>query len=254
MPTEINELSVKSLLIGMLLNDTPLSSGTGFIATSAIGPVLITNRHNVTGRRQDNGQPLASHGGVPNRIGVWHNGATLGQWVCNIYPLYDDHGEPKWKEHPTRGTAADFVALPVDLPAGATSYPYGLGVPEPDMLLGPADVVSVIGFPFGQAAGGLFAIWATGFVASEPDIDYNNLPIFLIDCRSRPGQSGSPVVASRNAGMVPLRNGNVSAFTGHVSNFLGIYSGRINEQSDIGIVWKRTAIAELVNSLAPGAT
>lgn len=28
--------------------------------------------------------------------------------------------------------------------------------------------------------------------------------------------------------------------------FIGIYSGRINEQSDIGLVWKVSAIRELI--------
>jgi hypothetical protein len=30
---------------------------------------------------------------------------------------------------------------------------------------------------------------------------------------------------------------------------LGVYSGRINEQSDLGMVWKLSAIRELVASL-----
>lgn len=37
----------------MQLNGQPLSTGTGFIAESKNGPVLITNRHNVTGRHQE---------------------------------------------------------------------------------------------------------------------------------------------------------------------------------------------------------
>jgi hypothetical protein len=105
--------------------------------------------------------------------------------------------------------------------------------------------VSVVGFPFGIAAGGGLPIWATGFIASEPQVDYEHLPIFLIDCRSRPGQSGSPVIAYRSGGAVTT-GGGVSVFTGSVFRLLGIYSGRINEQSDIGRVRKTTAIQELV--------
>jgi len=37
---------------------------------------------------------------------------------------------------------------------------------------------------------------------------------------------------------------------GHaVWKLLGIYSGRINDQSDLGMVWKTKAIVELVASL-----
>lgn len=57
-------------------------------------------------------------------------------------------------------------------------------------------------FPFGLAGGGSLAIWATGLMATEPEIDYNNQPTFLIDCRARPGQSVSAVIAHRNGGMV----------------------------------------------------
>jgi hypothetical protein len=107
----------------------------------------------------------------------------------------------------------------------------------------------VIGFPFGITGGGLLAVWATGFVASEPSVDFDNLPVFLIDCRSRPGQSGSPVVAYRGGGAVAMQGGGTSIFTGAVWRFLGIYSGRINEQSDLGIVWKAAAVQELIWSL-----
>jgi hypothetical protein len=109
--------------------------------------------------------------------------------------------------------------------------------------------VSVIGFPFGLAGGGALAIWATGFMATEHVIDYNNLPTFLIDCRARQGQSGSAVVAHRNGGIVGMEDGSSAAFAGPVTRFLGIYSGRINEQSDLGIVWKASAIKELVDTI-----
>jgi hypothetical protein len=99
------------------------------------------------------------------------------------------------------------------------------------------------------AGGGSLAIWATGFMATEPEIDYNNQPTFLIDCSARPGQSGSAVIAHRNGGMVAIEGGGTAAFSGAVTRFLGIYSGRINEQSDLGIVWKASSIKELVDSI-----
>jgi hypothetical protein len=109
--------------------------------------------------------------------------------------------------------------------------------------------MSPVDFPFGLAGGGSLAIWATGFMATEPEIDYNKQPRFLIDCRARPGQSGSAAIAHRNGGMVALEGGGTAAFSGAVTRFLGIYSGRINEQSDLGIVWKASSIKELVDSI-----
>jgi hypothetical protein len=66
---------------------------------------------------------------------------------------------------------------------------HGLNVanPGPAILVGSADAVSVVGFPFGLAGGGRFAIWATGFQATEPIADFGDLPVSLIDCRSRQG-------------------------------------------------------------------
>jgi len=87
------------------------------------------------------------------------------------------------------------------------------------------------------------------FVASEPDIDFDNVPCFLIDCRLRPGQSGSDVIDYRSGGMVAMENGSSAAFSGPVSRFLGIHSGRINDQSDLEIVWKASAVQEIVNTI-----
>lgn len=46
-----------------------------------------------------------------------------------------------------------------------------------------------------------------------------------------------------------MANGDSAAFNGPVSKFIGIYSGRINPESDIGIVWKASAIQQLAQSL-----
>jgi len=49
--------------------------------------------------------------------------------------------------------------------------------------------------------------------------------------------------------MVGMDDGSSAAFGGPVCRFLGIYSGRINDQSDIGIVWKAAAVRQLTDSL-----
>lgn len=244
-PRPITEPSVKSLLLQMRFNGQDLSTGTGFVANAPRGPVLITNRHNVTGRHQETGAPLSRTGGVPNEIVILHNRANLlGQWVPRIEPLYRAEA-PLWIEHPVLGPRADFVALPLTQLGDVQLYPYTLGVGDPQLLLGPAEIVSVVGFPFGLTAGGGLAIWATGFIATELAIDYGNLPIFLVDCRSRPGQSGSAVIAHRAGGAVNAVQG-LMVGVGVQTMFLGIYSGHINDQSDLGVVWKASALQELV--------
>ena len=238
--------SVRSLLIEMRVGNQALGTGTGFVVDSAKGPVLLTNRHNVTGRRQDNGQPLSPTGGVPDAIRIVHNRAgKLGEWLTRDEALYAS-GKPTWKEHPTLGPQADFVALPLNNLQDVELYKYDVANPGPPIKAGPAQTISVVGFPFGIQAGGSLAVWATGFVASEPDIDFGNLPVFLIDCRSRQGQSGSAVIAYGDGGMFAMEDRSTAVMPGEVIRLLGIYSGRINEQSDLGIVWKVSALQELV--------
>lgn len=241
--------SVQSLLIEMQFNGQALATGTAFVVETSKGPHLITNRHNVTGRNQETGQPLSKTGGIPNQLVIVHNQkGKLGHWVPRLEQL-EANGAPRWVEHPTLGSRADFVALKLTALDDVELYPHELASPGPEIQVGPADTVSVIGFPFGLTAGGALAVWATGFVASEPDIEFNNLPILLIDCRSRQGQSGSPVLAYRSGGAVPTTDGNTSIFTGPVQRLMGIYSGRVNAESDLGFVWKASAIQELVSAL-----
>ncbi len=244
--------SVQSLLLQMRFNGQLLSTGTGFVSPSDKGPVLITNRHNVTGRCQDNDKPMSSTGGVPNEVVIFHNDKVrLGSWIEKTEPLYSDsdNEQPRWIEHPCLGPKADFVAVPLTQLDNVELYPYDLANPGEEIGIGPAEVVSVIGFPFGITAGGCFPVWATGFIASEPVVDFNGLPIQLIDCRSRQGQSGSPVLAYRSGGMIAMADGKSNAYSRPVSELIGIYSGRINAESDLGIVWKTGAILELVNSI-----
>jgi hypothetical protein len=246
----IAEPSVQSLLIQMQCNGHPVATGTGFVAVSARGPVLITNRHNVTGRNQEKGTFLSPQAVIPDALVIVHNRANrLGEWVGIVEPLLTTENKPLWFEHPVLGARADFVALPLTQLSDVQLYPYNLSDSNVSKIaVGPAEVVSVVGFPFGMQAGGSLAVWATGFVASEPVIDFNDLPIFLIDCRSRPGQSGSAVIAYRSGGAVTMEGGNTAILGGPATRFLGIYSGRINDQSDIGIVWKSEAITQLIEA------
>jgi Trypsin-like peptidase domain len=248
MMTTISMPSVQSLLVEMAFGNQPLSTGTAFVCESAKGPVLMTNWHNVSGRNPTTKQPLFAHAGIPDSLRIIHNrGGNLGQWVIKT-ELLIANGRPRWIEHPTLGDKADLVALPLTDIQGVQLYPYDL-VGGPAIAISPAEAISVVGFPFGLQAGGSLAVWATGFVASEPQIDFNGLPIFLIDCRTRPGQSGSAVITHRNGGAVTMQDGSTAIFSGPVTKLQGIYSGRINDQSDIGLVWKVSAIAELIESI-----
>jgi hypothetical protein len=251
-PATIALPSVQSLLIQQRFGDTLLGTATGFIVNTKNGPALVTNRHVVTCRHQDTNVPLSPTAGVPDNLVVWHNQRNkLGQWIAKRESLY--MGDvPRWKEHPTLGARADIVCLPLTDLTDVHVYPYDVSTPGAAIKVGPSDLLSVVGFPFGLGGGagsGLFAIWATGFLAIEPIADFGELPVSLIDCRSRPGQSGSPVIAYRSGGMVPMDDGSTTAFVAPVWRFIGVYSGRINAESDLGCVWKVSALGELIASM-----
>lgn len=249
--------SVQSLFIEMLNDGILCASGTGFIMNSAASrPYLITNRHNVTGRNNLTGEMLPPYS-PPNSVRVYFlNNRSLadsslelikGQlvWRSVDIPLYNSE-VPLWNEHPHLGSTADFVALPISQEIEIEHRPYK--VTDIPLDLAPSSVVSVLGFPFGASAGGYFPIWTTGFIASEIDFNYNNMPQFLLDSRTRQGQSGSPVICHVN-GIVRDKTGVSSALYNGQTFFLGIYSGRINAESDIGIVWKASAIQQLIETL-----
>lgn len=244
-PKCVDSATTLSLQIETYFDETPLGTATGFVANGPHGPLLITARHVLTGRHQDTGQPLSKTCAIPNRLRVWLiHGPTLGAWQACEERILDDNLQPLWIEHPRLGARADIAALPLRVPEGTRIKPYDIQEPSDPIRIGPASIVSVVGFPFGLTAGGRFAIWATGFVATDLDLDYADLPVFLIDCRSRNGQSGSPVIARRD-GHFSTASG-LNYMEGLQTDLLGVYSGRFHTESDLGFVWKLSAVRTLV--------
>lgn len=225
---------------------------------------LVTNWHVVTSKSPDTGQPLNKVTGfVPDELLIAHHFQDHpGAWVPVTEPLYDADGDPLWYEHPTHGRRVDVVALPITRTTAARGEQietYGhdpwredtLETLEGELPVDMGRPLSVIGFPFGNTGGGWLPIWIQGWVASEPAIDLHGLPLFLIDARTRPGQSGSPVIAY-SPGPPTSLIGAVSMSAAPVERFVGVYSGRLNDQSDIGRVWKRRALVEVIDGAQRG--
>lgn len=261
----MTNLSLGSLYIELFNNDINVGSATAFVAKNETGYFLITNRHNLTGVGQKNGTLIFK--GFPNKIKVYHHMYNQPEltWKATIQNLYNEDEQPLWIEHPILKNEADFVALKIDDSEDLRFIliDFTDEHDENKLKLAPSDRISVIGYPFGYSAGEsneqYLGIWVNGFIASEPFIDYKGLPVFLIDCRTRQGQSGSPVFALKYSGSYDLhyseneQDRRMKNFDRQ--EFLGIYSGRIDEKSDIGFVWKASAIKELleyINKLPKG--
>ena len=170
----------------------------------------------------------------------------LLRWTPVDVALYDDEGMPTWVEHPRLGGKVDVVAIP--LPDGWASVDPGIDLDNPgaDLAVAVASEVFIIGFPFGETGGGSLGIWVRGSIATEFEVDWSGLPCFLVDSRTRAGQSGSPVFAY-SAGPAVMGGGQISITSGPQHRFLGIYSGRINSESDLGVTWRAKAVGEIIS-------
>lgn len=94
----------------------------------------------------------------------------------------------------------------------------------------------------------------SGTIASEPLVNLIipntniEIPGFLIDARTREGASGSPVIYYDKQGILPNNNG-FSICSNAIRIPLGIYSGRISNNSDLGILWKWNVLKKIINTI-----
>jgi hypothetical protein len=229
---------------------------------------LITNWHNVTGWDPINGRALSENGFTPDCLIIRllklerNDGDTLlieGKHL--IVNLYGEDGKPSWFEHPTLGSRVDVVALEIG-EAGdwvIKSHPINTVGDFVDFQVVAGDDSYVLGYPLGLHGGANFPIWKRASIASEPEIDLDDLPKVLIDTATRPGMSGSPVIAVRRGTINPR---DVSGLTdntiiGTAETFIGVYSGRVDDDplgAQIGVVWKAPVIPEIINGRTRGRT
>lgn len=138
-----------------------------------------------------------------------------------------------------------------------------------ELKVRPTTNVSLVGYPYGfYDKKNSLPIWKTGSVASEPNIDFEGKPLFLVDISAFPGMSGSPVFAI-SYGASEMEGGVMQMGQG-IKKFLGLYAsmqmigknkyleeiihnGKIgivdSESLEIGHVWKANLVLELVKSI-----
>lgn len=229
-----------------------MSSATGFVVESKGVSYLVTNWHVVTGKNPTDGTWVGKAAVSPDSVIVSQNVAgQLGSWVDRKEELNGGNGA-RWLQHPTLGSKVDVVALPLAPSSDVELFPYELEVQGPRLATGVASDLQIIGFPFGKSGDGRTAIWVRGSIATEPQLDFDQRPCFLVDSRTRSGQSGSPVIV-RADGTRVYEDGSVEMSAGSVEQLVGVYSGRINERSDLGMVWRLEALREILNGGTPGS-
>lgn len=241
--------------------DAVLSSGTGFIYEYQDAYYLITNWHNVSGRNPLTGECLSETLAVPDIIStLFRSKEQPANCQKENLLLYRDNqmANPAWYEHPTYGKSVDIVALPIPLSISNQYklFPINSIAFDTKYKEEVADDAFVIGYPFSDTTYLQLPIWKRASIASEPDVNIDQLPKILIDTATRSGLSGSPVIMQRvgihgMTGSIPTDD----VEFGRIRSFLGIYSGRIGKdefKAQLGIVWKARAITEIIEGKVYG--
>lgn len=239
--------SLESVYIELFRGELRLATGSAFLCENGGQCYLVSNWHNFAGRNNETGHCLSSTLAVPNIVRAFLCSAqSIDQTIPYDFPLLNEEEEPLWCEHPVHGAQVDVAALPVVIPQEAKAFPVSWKNPI-GLAVRIGLPAKVIGYPFGRRINQHLPVWANGYIASEPDIDVDGLPLMLVDCRTRRGHSGSPVILHYPRGMAYVHeDGAASVSPADVMRLLGIYSGRISVGSDIGRVWKRTAVCEIL--------
>lgn len=272
LPTDLEPASLMTTPVLLMNGAHAVSQGTGFFfaSTTIDGNVdtvfLVTNYHVVTGRA-----PLTPGARLGEHVRfILHESPTELTRVRQIdLPLYDQRGDPTWiTSDSTPSADVVLVPIPPDAYREINLLVFTEAHTRGDIRIRPSSGATLLGYPYGFYDESHFLpVWKTGHVASEPSVDFDNLPTFLVDVSAFPGMSGSPVLAVAN-GVYEAEDGTMRS--GRVLKLLGIFSampvvrerkpadvgGVVETQTteinlQLGYVWKAALIADLAKNYRP---
>lgn len=248
-----------------------VGQGTGFFFASTLPDgtpdtvFLVTNHHVVTGIST---QVSGVRAGDRIRFMIHDDPNNLESIRVVELQLYDDRGEPTWVQS-TQYPEADvvLVPLPPKVYADVRLRVFTEAHTKADLKIRPTSGATLLGYPFGfYDKKHSLPIWKTGHVASEPDVDFEGHPMFLVDVSAFPGMSGSPVLAVATG---IYESEEAVMRTGRVLKLLGIFSAMpvVQERKidastgqsavstetplQLGYVWKASLIADLARNYRP---
>ncbi len=248
----IDDYSFAPLHMKLRYGVKTIGTATGFVYEIEDSQYLITNWHVASGRNRFTDQPMNTYAAVPNALRpMFFVDGKSGEWRAHDIPLVDQGGNPLWYQHPDHGQRVDVAALPFTCPPGLTVHPINRIPTTSDMVVETGQDVFILGYPLNIRAGGAFPVWKRASIASEPEIDLDQLPLQLVDTASYTGMSGSPVIAKEvyhYRGLDGDLHIDHNAGTHYV--LVGVYSGRRRgrdgELSQLGEVWKARVIEEMI--------
>ena len=241
---------------------TSMANGTGFFFKVESVSYIVTARHNLSGKHWETNEFLSDRSVEPTHLKVGFRQPPEGNLYKTetlrideyLLPLIDRDGAPLWLEHPEYRGRMDVAAVPFDLP-WKDDIEYwvpessGSGV---DSGVWVAKDTFIVGYPFGLRVGLDLPLWVRGTIASEPALLYPHndepLPLILVDARTRKGQSGSPVLVLNRQ----FADDTPPARSTPRSKLIGVYSGRTNDESDLGFVWRIEEVMKILGGNTRG--
>jgi len=267
---DVEHLSLITTPVLLLKGDELVSQGTGFyygvnVESKVTTLFLVTNHHVLTGYPpKEEKTPKGD-----NIIFYLHKEAeNPGNTKQIRIPIFTKTNKPIWLnsgEFPE----ADIAFIPIVSSLTADTQVFGISEDwtKGNVKIRPTSTITLVGYPYDYYdKKNCLPVWKTGSIASEPDIDFEGKPLFLVDVSAFPGMSGAPTFAIAH-GAYEMAHGPTTV--GHVQKFLGIFasmpkirenkyleeltseskSGLVLEQSlELGHIWKAGVITEAIKN------
>ena len=267
----VEHLSMITTPVILLKGNKTISQGTGFyygLQDSSHGTVLflVTNYHVLTGYPPEKTKPPKGD----NIIFYLHKDAENPGNVKQIrFPLFTKNDKPIWlssKEFPH----ADVVVIPMVASLIGDAKVFGISKDWTggNIKIRPTSTITLIGYPYGYYdKKNWLPIWKTGSIASEPDVDFEGKPLFLVDISAFSGMSGSPAFAIAYGAYETIEG---PTTVGHIQKFLGIYASMqvleeekyleeltsesrlgvvVRESLELGHIWKASLIIDITREI-----
>lgn len=267
----IEHLSMITTPVILLKGNKMVSQGTGFyyeLKDSSQSTILflVTNYHVLTGYSPKESKPPKGD----NIIFYLHNDIKNPGDVKQIkFPLFTKNGKPIWlssKEFPQADVA--IIPLAASLWDGVKVFVISEDWVKSDIKVRPTSTITLIGYPYGYYdKKNWLPVWKTGSIASEPDVDFEGKPLFLVDISAFPGMSGSPAFAIAYGAYETIAG---PTTVGHVQKFLGIYASMqmlkeekyleeiisesklgfvVSESLELAHIWKASLIIKIIKGI-----
>lgn len=239
----INFISLSTVFIEILSTTWEiLSKSTWFLYEYRDNIYMITNKHVVTGKNIETWKLLSKTWAIPEKLRLHiPNSPKTPKWkfffryVINEIDIFEENWKEKYLTH--ENNKVDVVAFKFNIISWSKKVYLPINKNDfSNFDIQVSDNVFIIWYPVWIIWWNWphkLPIWKRWNVASEPQIDYWNLPRFIIDTSTREWMSGSPVIWRHDWVITNWKNWEilVNDYIWVHYNFVWIYSWRLFSNS-----------------------